>query len=160
MTRQIIDATGPTNWNATPEGRKLRARILGGINAALSRNTGPLEYRPRSVLDRYAKALDRYAKALGLTPDAARKRIEAQEVALAKAAMPHNQPTQEPPPRRLTNATGPTSWDATPEGRRLRASILRAIDARLYAGAPSPAHLWSNAPMSAGNRPSRTAPEW
>ena len=31
-TRRLIDATGPTNWDHTTEGKWLRTRILSGID--------------------------------------------------------------------------------------------------------------------------------
>lgn len=146
----ITDARGPTSWNATPEKRKLRACILAGIEAGMRKRSDLRigRHMPDETRD--------YATALGVTREQALARCEAQEVQLAKAAIPHNQPAATPERRPLVNAMGPTSWDATAEGKRLRASILSAINTRMTTGRLTPPHLYSNAAMHHGNRP---APE-
>lgn len=145
----ITDARGPTSWNATPEGRKLRAKILAGVEARM---------RKRNALVGMGRhddpELDRYARALGLSRGAALALAEKQTETLA-AFKPDPIEPAALPPRRRVNARGPTNWSQDAEAKRLRASLLAAIDRRVQTGIMSKAEraLYSNAAMSEGNRP-------
>ena len=46
----------------------------------------------------------------------------------------------------IIDARGPTSWGATPEGLKLRASLLAAIDRRVRTGVMANKKLYINAP--------------
>ena len=124
MTRQVIDARHFTGWHG--EALALRKRIFAGIESRM-RAKPPTYTRPTS--DQMIAA---YAAAMGWEGAYAQRRTETQETLLALAAAPPPAQTA----RRLIDATGPTSWDRTSEGKRLRARILSGINKRVQTGAP------------------------
>ena len=120
MERIVIDARGPTKW--CKEGNALRKRVLAW---------------KRTLYDRRCDRrddLDRYADALNIDRQDAETIVYRHRDALAGYV--------ETVERRFTDATGPTNWEKDAASKRFRASILSAIERRMYcAGTKFPAHF-------------------
>jgi hypothetical protein len=109
----VIDARGPTRWDA--EGKKLRKRALGW-------KATPYRYTPDQDAHRYAEAL-------GVDAKEARERAAAQR-AISQEVIATT--------RTVIDATGPTDWARDAKSKALRQRINTAVHKRLYA---SSAHL-------------------